>query len=107
MEDNPLRRARDLTSKGFYYDNLIEMANICLEENHPEKILSAYILNRFFSQLADEIGDGPIMSIELRKLEARYRTAVNHVLEKAMADASQDVQSQRCIDLIQLLWTAP
>ena len=107
MKESGLKQARELTSKGFYYDNLIDMANNCKAENHPEKILVAYVLNRFFTQLADEVGEGPVMSNNLRKLEVRYRTAVNHALEKAIAGVPQEEQDKRLIDLIMLLWKVP
>ncbi len=99
-----LKQARELTGKGFYYDNLINMARHCRQEDHPDKILSAYILNRFFTQLADEIGDGPVVMSELRQLEARYRTTLNLLLEKAIAGAPQEEQNRKLIKLIQLLW---
>ena len=107
MENSGLKKARELTSKGFHYDNLVTMAGHCGMEKHSDKILSAYLLNRVFMQLADELKAGPVMSSELRKLEARYRTAINLALETAIAGAPQDEQNKKCIELIQLLWTNP
>lgn len=107
MGNGGLKEARELTSRGFHYDNLVAMAGHCSRENHSDKILSAYLLNRVFMQLADELEAGPVMSSELHKFEARYRTAINLVLETAMAGAPQDEQNKKCIELIQLLWTAP
>ena len=104
MSNEGLKQARELTGKGFYYDNLVEMAEYCGQENHPDKVLSAYILNRVFTQLADEIGDGPVVMSELRKLEARYRTPLNLALEKAIAGAPQEEQNKKFVELIQLLW---
>jgi hypothetical protein len=63
-------------------------------------------LNRFFLQLADDLGDGPVISSELRKLEAKYRTLVNLSLEKALAVAPQEEQKRTLTELIQLLWMA-
>jgi hypothetical protein len=80
------------------------MAQHCRQEDHPDKILSAYILNRFFTQLADEIGADPVVMSELRKLEARYRTTLNLALEKAIAGAPREEQNGKLIELIQLLW---
>ncbi len=107
MNDGGLKEARELTVKGFYYDNLVEMAEHCREEVHPDNLITAYVLNRVFAQLADDLGDGPIISSELRKLEARFRTVVNLALEKAIAGARQDEQNSILIELIQLVWTKP
>jgi len=104
MSNGGLKQARELTGKGFYYDNLVEMAQHCRQENHPDRVLSAYILNRVFTQLADELGEGPVVMSELRKLEARYRTTINFVLEKAIAGAPQEEQNKKFVELIQLLW---
>jgi len=106
MSDSGLKQARELTSKGFHYENLVEMAKHCREETHSEKILSAYILNRVFSEMAEEVGDGPVLTSELRKLEAKYRTALNLALESAIAEAPQEEQSRRFTELIQMCWTA-
>jgi hypothetical protein len=106
MSSNGLKQARQLTSEGFHYDNLVKMAKHCREETHPDKILSAYILNRVFAEMADELGDGPVITTELRKLEARYRTAVNLALEKGIDGAPQEEQNACLTELIQLLWTA-
>jgi hypothetical protein len=104
MSGGGLKQARELTGKGFYYDNLVEMAQHCRQENHPDRVLSAYLLNRVFTQLADELGDGPVVMSELRKLEARYRTTLNLALEKAIAGAPQEEQNRKFVELIQLLW---
>jgi hypothetical protein len=106
MSNGGLKQARQLTSEGLHYDNLVKMAKHCREETYPDRILSAYVLNRVFSEMADELGDGPIITTELRKLEARYRTALNLALESAIAGAPQEEQNRRLIELIQLLWTA-
>jgi hypothetical protein len=52
MSEGGLKQARQLTDKGFHYDNLLEMAALCREETDPDRILSAYILNRVLSDLA-------------------------------------------------------
>ena len=104
MKDSGLKQARQLTGKGFHYDNLLEMAKHCRVETNPEKMLSAYILNHVFSEIANELGEGPVFISELRKLEAKYRTAVNLALESAIAGAPQEEQNRRLTDLIHLLW---
>jgi hypothetical protein len=106
MINRGLKQARDLTVKGFFYDNLVRMAEHCREESNPNSLLSAYVLNRIFAQMADQMGDGIVISSELRKLEARYRTLVNLALEKAIAGAPQEEQDRILIDLIQVMWAA-
>ncbi len=106
MSDSGLKQARQLTSEGFHYDNLVEMAKHCREETDPEKILSAYILNRVLSTLAGELGDGLVLTPELRKLEAKYRTPLNLALESALAGAPQEEQNRRLTDLVKTLWTS-
>ncbi|MBN1104477.1 MAG: hypothetical protein JXL84_13750 [Deltaproteobacteria bacterium] len=106
MSETGLKRARELTVNGFFYDNLIKMAEHCREDSNPNSLLSPYVLNRIFAQMADEMGDGIVISSELRKLEARYRTPVNLALEKAIAGAPQEEQNSILIDLIRLLWAA-
>lgn len=106
MSDTGLKQARGLTGKGFHYENLVEMAKHCREETRPDKILSAYILNRVFSEMAEEVGDGPVLISELRKLEAKYRTALNLALESAIAGAPREEQNRRLTELIQVHWTA-
>jgi hypothetical protein len=105
MSESGFKRARQLTDKGFHYDNLLEMASHCREETDPERILSAYILNRVLSDLAAELGDGIVLTNELRKLEAKYRTALNLALECAEAGSPQEEQTRRLADLVTLLWT--
>ncbi|MBN1105081.1 MAG: hypothetical protein JXL84_16830 [Deltaproteobacteria bacterium] len=104
MSYGGLIQAREMTSQGFHYDNLVKMAEHCKDEKDPDRILSAYFLNRIFAQLADDLGDGPVISSELRRLEARYRTTVNLALEKAIAGAPQEEQNRMLVELIQLLW---
>jgi len=106
MNERGLKQARQLTDKGFHYDNVLEMANHCREETNPDRILSAYILNRVLSDLAAEIGDGIVISAELRKLEAKWRTALNLALESVIAGAPQEEQNRRLAELVKLLWTS-
>jgi hypothetical protein len=106
MSSSGLKQARQLTDKGFHYDNLLEMANLCREETGPERILSAYILNRVLSDLAAELGDGIVLTNELRRLEAKYRTALNLALESVIAGAPQEEQNRRLTDLVKMLWTS-
>lgn len=107
MSKRGLARARELTINGFYYENLLEMARHCREEEQPDRLLTAFVMDRFFVQLAGEVGDGPVLSTELRKLEVRYRNTVNLALEKAMADAPQEEQNELLVKLVQLLRGAP
>lgn len=107
MSRSGLKQARDLTINGFHYENLLDMARHCREEDRPDRLLCAFVLERFFTQLAEDLGDGPVFSDVLRKLEVRYRNTVNLVLEKADAGAPQEEQDELLVRLVQLLWTAP
>jgi hypothetical protein len=83
------------------------MAEHCRAETHGGNILGAYVLNRVFMQMAEELGDGPILSSELRKLEARYRTKVNLALENIIAGAPLEEQIRRLNELIEMIWHPP
>ena len=103
MEMRGLERARKLTDEGFYYDNLLRMAGCCREEMQPGRALSAYVLEKVFRDLAAELGDRPLIASELRKLEARFRTAVNLALERAIAEAVAEEQFRSLNRLVDLL----
>lgn len=68
--------------------------------------MSAYILNRVFLEMADELGDGPVITTEPRELEARYRTPLNLALENSIAGVPQEEQNRRLTELMQLLCTS-
>jgi len=107
MSQEGLKQARDLTINGFYYDNLVAMAEHCRKEERPDRLLTAFVLNRFFTLLAEDLGDGPVLSDALRKWEVRYRNTVNLALEKADAEAPAEEQARLLTELVQLLWTEP
>lgn len=106
MGGSGLKQARVLADKGFHYENLVDMAKHCREESHPDRILSAYVLNRVLAELAEEVGDGPVLTSELRKLEAKYRTALNLALENAIAGAPKEERDRRLTELVRLRWTS-
>jgi len=47
-----------------------------------------------------------VISAELRKLEAKWRTALNLALESVIAGAPQEEQNRRLVELVKLLWTS-
>ena len=104
MEEKGLEKARALTSEGFHYDNLVKMARACREETNPDRLLCAFILNRFFTELSDELGDRPVISSEIRKLEVKYRTAVNLALEKSVAGEPSEESLTYLLEIIRLNW---
>jgi hypothetical protein len=106
VSDTGLKQTRVLTDKGFHYENLVDMAKHCRAESRPDRILSAYVLNRVLAELAEEVGDGPVLTSELRKLEAKYRTTLNLALESAIAAAPKEEQVRRLTELVQLRWTS-
>jgi hypothetical protein len=67
-------------------------------------LVTAYVLHGVFRALAEEVGTGPIIMSELRKLEARYRTAINIAMEKAISDAPPEDQMKALSRLIGLVW---
>ena len=107
MSQSGLKQARDLTINGFHYENLVDMARHCRDEDRSDRLLSAFVLNRFFTQLAEELGDGPVFSDVLRKLEVRYRNTVNLLLEKADAGAPQEDQDNVLVQHVDVLGATP
>ena len=103
MDGEGLKDARACTKDGFHYDNLVNMAQLCSEERDPEKILTAYVMEMFFSGLAEELGDRPVTMDKVRKIEVKYRNAVNLAMEKAVAGASGGDQFELLTRVIQLL----
>jgi hypothetical protein len=103
MAENKLKLARALTDEGFYYDNLIKMANYCRDERDPAKLLAGYVLEKVFMDLAEQVGEGPIIMNTLRKIEAKYRTSVNLALEKSASSAPPEEQREALSKVISLL----
>jgi hypothetical protein len=99
-----ISKARALTANGLFYDNLLEMARCCREEEDPLKLLAAFTLNHVFMTLALNLGDDPVIQSELREMEAKYRTAINLALEAAISGAPCEEQHRYLRDLILLLW---
>ena len=105
MGQEGLAAVRRLMDKGFNYDNLEAMGELCRGEAASSPIiLTAFILHAIFQDMAKEIGDGPVLANELRKLEAKYRTMINLALEEAVAGAPADRQVERLSKLIRLHW---
>jgi hypothetical protein len=104
MGKKGLEKARELTIEGFHYDNLVKMAQACREETNPDRLLSAYILHCFFKELSDSLGDGIVMSSEIRELEVKYRTAVNLSLEKAINGEPLEERVKHLTQIIHLIW---
>lgn len=102
MVEEGLAAVRRLMAGGFNYDNLEAMAGLCREERAPAHLLTAFVLHAVFQDIAKEIGDGPVLVSELRKLEARYRTTINLALEEAMADKPVDILAERLNRLIRI-----
>jgi len=103
MAGTGIKSARACTAEGFYYENLRKMAQLCREEADPEKLLCAYVMEKLFTDMADGLGDRPVIMDTIRKLEVRYRTAINLALEKAEAGASPEEQYEALSGVIRLL----
>lgn len=102
MVEEGLAAVRRLMDGGFNYDNLEAMAGLCREERTPAHLLTAFVLHAVFQDIAKEIGDGPVLVSELRKLEARYRTTINLALEETIADKPVDMLAERLNRLIRI-----
>jgi hypothetical protein len=104
MSEEGLKQARNLTSNGFFYENLMKMAQLCRQEKDPSRLISAFILHHVFSAMANSLGDRPILKDDLSKLEARYRTTINLSLETAISKTSVEEQTKYLNKLISLFW---
>jgi hypothetical protein len=104
MAKGDLKQTRQLMNQGFYYDNLDQMARCCRDDGEPENLVSAYVLASVFSDLANEMGDQPMIVSEVRKIEAKYRTAINLCLETAVSGASLEERIKRLRQLIEIHW---
>ena len=103
MTETGIKRARELTAGGFYFDNLIRMAQCCRDETDPEKFLTAYVLEKIFLDLSVCVGEGLVIVSELRKIEAKCRTAVNLALEKTAAGEPLEEQHEALLRVIRSL----
>ena len=104
MEQKGLTVVRRLMDAGFNYDNLEAMAELCHAERSPALALTAFVLHGIFLDIAKEIGDGPVLVSELRKVEAKYRTMINLALEEALAGAAAEHQVDRLSKLVHIHW---
>ncbi len=104
MSKRDLKQARQLMNQGFFYDNLIQMAQCCRDDGNPENYVGAYVLGTVFSDLAKEMGDRPQIVSEVRKIEAKYRTAINLCLEAAISGAPLEERIKRLRQLIEIHW---
>ncbi|MFC1579516.1 hypothetical protein ACFL4N_01235 [Thermodesulfobacteriota bacterium] len=103
MAGDGLKDARACTKEGFHYDNLLKMAQHCSEEEDPGKFLTAYVMEKFFSDMATQLGDRPVTMDKVRKIEVKYRNAVNLAMEKAEAGVSENEQFELLTKVVQLI----
>ena len=80
--------------------------SISRAEARREALLAAYVFEKICLDLAAELGDGPVMMPTVRKMEAKYRTALNVAMEKAIAGAPAQEQWEQLegLDLEATLW---
>jgi hypothetical protein len=107
MSDTGIQAARRLTADGFFYDNFVKMAEHCRAEARREALLAAYVFEKICLDLAAELGDGPVMMPTVRKMEAKYRTALNVAMEKAIAGAPAQEQWEQLLGLVRLARESP
>jgi hypothetical protein len=104
VEQKGFTAVRRLMDAGFNYDNLEAMAGLCRAERASAHALAAFVLHGIFLDIAKEIGDGPVLVSELRKMEAKYRTMINLALEEAVAGEAVEQKVDRLSKLILLHW---
>jgi hypothetical protein len=104
VEQKGLAAVRRLMDGGFNYDNLQAMAGLCRDERAPAHLLTAFLLHHTFLDIAEQLGDGPVLVSDLRKLEAKYRTIINLALEEALAGEGPEKEVYRLSNLIRLHW---
>jgi len=103
MDRDGLKVARALTKEGFHYDNLVKMAQLCREEEDTEKILTAYVMEKVFSDMAAQLGDRPVTMDKVRKIEVKYRNAVNLAMEKTVSGLSGEEQFALLTQVVKLM----
>jgi len=102
-DETGFKQARACTAEGFYHDKQLKMALHCREETDPEKFLGVYVIEKGFTDLAAQLGDRPVMMETIRKLEFKYRTAINLALEKTEAGVSCEEQFEALSRVVRLL----
>ena len=103
MTGTGLKNARACTAEGFYYDKLLKMAGHCREETDPDKFLGAYVMEKVFTEMATQLGDRPVTTTTIRKVEFKYRTAINLALEKTDAGVPLEEQYEALSRVVRLL----
>lgn len=103
MGGDGLKDARACTKEGFHYDNLMKMARLCSQEEDPEKILTAYVMEKFFMGMAEQLGDRPVTMDKVRKIEVKYRNAVNLAMEKTVSGISGEEQFELLTKFVHLM----
>ena len=84
-----LRQLREKLDKGFYVDNLHEMARLCkgmaLESNSPAPF---FIMQKIFLGIADYWEDKPVIVEEAKLVEAELKKSLIQIIDAIEADAS-------------------
>ena len=104
MTESGLQAVRQWMNDGFFYDNLLKMARGCLEDAEPDKSLTAYVVHGILTDIIHDLGDKPVLVETTRRLEAKYRTAINLALEEALAASPPERQIERLKSLIHIHW---
>ncbi|MCK4274217.1 MAG: hypothetical protein KAW90_04945 [Dehalococcoidales bacterium] len=86
-----LRQLREKLDKGFYVDNLCEMARLCkdmaLESDSP---VPFFIMQKIFSGIADYWDDRPVIVEEAKLVEAELLKSLNNLIDVIEDNASAD-----------------
>ena len=77
-----LQQLREKLNRGFYLDNLYEMARICrsmaLESENPAPF---FIMQKVFSGIADYWDDGPVDVEEAKLVEIELKESLGKLIE--------------------------
>ena len=103
MVKNELALLREIIERGFFYDNLKKMAEICRNESTTSRLVASYVLCSIFSDFADTVEASPYKEIQER-LETKYKQIIKSLLDKVLSGASLEDQFEALNELIKLYW---
>ena len=93
-----LRTLREKLEKGFYVDNLYEMARLCksmaLGSNSP---VPFFIMQKIFSGIADYWDDKPVSVEDAKLVEAELKEPLRHLID-ALEDKAENEKIMELAD---------
>ena len=86
MDDNQndiLKNLKSLLIKGFYEDNLYEMASICIDYRQrfqESYLLILYVLENIFYDLYKDLSERPVLKDEVSFYEGKLKDKIDNLL---------------------------